>query len=36
VIGRSIENGIQEALEKRVIEPKNVADFGDSSLEGDD
>jgi hypothetical protein len=36
VIRRFIENGIQEALEKRVIEPKNVADFGGSSLEGDD
>ena len=36
VIRRFIENGIQEALEKRVIEPKNVADFGGSSFEGDD
>lgn len=36
VMRRLIENGIQDALEKRVIEPRNVADFGDSSLEGED
>ena len=36
VIRRFIENGIQEALEKKVIAPRDVADFGDSSEEGDD
>jgi hypothetical protein len=36
VMRRFIENGIQEALEKKVIAPKDVSDFGASSLEGDD
>jgi hypothetical protein len=36
VIRRFIENGIQEALEKQVIAPRDVADFGDASDEGND
>jgi hypothetical protein len=36
VIRRFIENGIQEALENKVIAPRDVSDFGESSLEGDD
>jgi hypothetical protein len=36
VIRRFIENGIQEALERKVIAPRDVADFGGASEDGDD
>jgi hypothetical protein len=36
VMRRFIENGIQEALLSKVIVPRDVADFGDSSEEADD
>jgi hypothetical protein len=35
VIRQFIENGIREALEKKVIAPRTVADFGESSSEGE-
>ena len=36
VMRRFIENGIRDALEAKVIVPRNVADFGDASEEDDD
>ena len=34
VMRRFIENGIRDAIEKKVIAPRNVSDFGESD-EGD-
>jgi hypothetical protein len=36
VMRRFIENGIRAALEAKVIAPRDVADFGDASVEGED
>jgi hypothetical protein len=36
VMRRFIENGIKAALEAKVIAARDVAEFGDSSDEGDD
>ena len=36
VMRRFIENGIADALEKRVISPKNAADFGESAEDEDE
>jgi hypothetical protein len=35
VIRRFIENGIQAALEKHVIAPRDIADFGEPSQDED-
>ena len=36
VMRRFIENGIKAALEAKVIAARDVADFGDSSEDGED
>ena len=36
VMRRFIENGIKDAIEKKVIAPRDVAEFGESDESGDD
>jgi hypothetical protein len=36
VMRRFIENGIKEALEKRVIAPRNIEEFGGSVSDDDE
>ena len=33
VVRRFIENGVQDALEKRVIAPRDVSEFGEEEAE---
>ncbi len=36
VMRRFIENGIREALEKKVIAPRDISEFGEEGEGGDD
>jgi predicted DNA-binding protein len=36
VMRRFIENGVKDAIEKKVIAPRDVSEFDDGAGEGDD
>lgn len=36
VMRRFIENGIRDAIEKKVITPRDVSQFGDDVIEGEE